>query len=426
MVRKMKDSGVEWIGETPENWNVTKFKYVMKKEKVLCENYTNENILSLTKSGVIVRDVENPTGKMPATFNGYQYVKEGDLLLCLFDIDVTPRCVGIVKDNGITSPAYSRYHLKKGNSLRYYNYLLTYLDDKKILLSFTKSLRNTLTDEYFGVVKTLSPSLVEQQKIADFLDEKTSHLDSVIEKTKQSIEEIKKYKHALVTEAVTKGLNPAVNMKDSGIKWIGEIPEHWEMKKMKKIIKSPLQYGANESGEPFSDSDPRYIRITDITADNQLKNTGRLSLPFSKAQSYLLEDNDILFARSGGTVGKTFLYKSKYGLSAFAGYLIKASIIDKIDPKYVYYYTLSYSYEKWKEQIFIQSTIQNIGADKYANLQISIPPDISEQQQIVDYLDENTTHVDSLIESKVSMISQLVEYKKSMIYEYVTGKKEVE
>src|SRR5699024_9707525 len=115
-----------------------KFKYVMKKDKKIAKKYNNENVISLTKSGVIIRDLENPFGKMPASFDGYQHVEEGDLLLCLFDIDVTPRCVGIVKNNGVTSPAYSRYKLMDGFDINYYNYLLTYLDDEKILLSYTK------------------------------------------------------------------------------------------------------------------------------------------------------------------------------------------------------------------------------------------------------------------------------------------------
>ena len=209
-------------------------------------------------------------------------------------------------------------------------------------------------------------------------------------------------------------------MKDSCVEWIGEIPMDWELHKLKKIIKSPLQYGANETGEPFNETDPRYIRITDITPDNKLKSTGKLSLPESIARSYLLEDNDILFARSGATVGKTFLYKSEYGKSAFAGYLIKASILDSISAEYVFYYTLGYSYEKWKEQVFVQSTIQNIGADKYSNLQIPVPPNIEEQQQIVTFLDDKIYQIDSIIDNTKKSIVELKKYKQSLITEVIT------
>ena len=312
---------------------------------------------------------------------------------------------------------------KKNADLKFFYYCMTVLDYKKYtygsaIPSMSQGILNEISLPY--------PILKEQQKIAAFLDKKTAQIDSILADTKQSIVEFKKYKQALITETVTMGLNTDVKTKDSGIEWIGEIPEHWKLSRLKKIVKSPLQYGANESGEAFNEDEPRYIRITDITIDNKLKATGKLSLPLSIAKPYILADNDILFARSGATVGKTFLFKSEYGMSAFAGYLIKASILDNISAEYIYYYTLSYSYEKWKEQIFIQSTIQNIGADRYSNLQIPIPMSREEQQQIVEYLDEKCAHIDNLIADKEKLLSEFEDYKKSLIYEYVTGKKDVE
>lgn len=209
-------------------------------------------------------------------------------------------------------------------------------------------------------------------------------------------------------------------MKDSGVEWIGEIPEHWKINKLKRVISTPLQYGANESGEPYDEMLPRYIRITDITTDNRLKNTGKLSLPEKTATPYILKNNDILFARSGGTVGKTFIYKEEYGKSAFAGYLIKASIQEELNPLWVYYYTLSYSYEKWKEQVFIQSTIQNIGAAKYANMHLPIPSSIEEQNKIINFLDEKTTRIDSIISQTKESIEAFKAYKQALITETVT------
>ena len=253
-----------------------------------------------------------------------------------------------------------------------------------------------------------------------------AEIDHILEKTRESIEEYKKYKQSLITEAVTKGLNPYVEMKDSGIEWIGEIPKHWRLTKLKKIIDNPLQYGANSSGVIYDESLPRYIRITDITLDNKLKEDCKLSLPIQEAENFILKNNDILFARSGGTVGKTFIYKDIYGLSAFAGYLIKAGISKSIKAEFVYYYTLSSAYNEWKNRIFIQSTIQNIGADKYSNMEIVIPFDMEEQNQIVNYLDIKCTEIDSLISQKEALLLELETYKKSLIYECVTGKREVD
>jgi len=244
----------------------------------------------------------------------------------------------------------------------------------------------------------------------------------------QMIEELKAYKQSVITEAVTKGIRNEElgvrNYKDSGIEWIGDVPEEWEVKRLKQVLSLPLQYGANESGIPYQEGLPRYVRITDIL-DNSLKNDiEKQSLTNQQAEGYILKHNDILFARSGGTVGKSFIFSEKYGLCAFAGYLIKARVNELMEAKFVYYFTQTNCYDEWKKQIFIQSTIQNIGADRYSQLQLPIPP-LAEQQAIADYLDKKCGEIDELITIKQQKIESLKEYKKSVIYEYVTGKREV-
>ena len=208
--------------------------------------------------------------------------------------------------------------------------------------------------------------------------------------------------------------------KDSGISWIGEIPDHWDISKIRYIVRTPLQYGANESGIEYDETLPRYIRITDITMDNRLKSDGKLSLPKDVAEPYILEDGDILFARSGASVGKTFFYENKYGCSAFAGYLIKASVNKaKVFAKYIYYNTLGNNYEEWKSRSFIQATIQNIGADKYNTYIVPIPP-LEEQKSIAAYLDKKTEQVNGLVAAKQKQIELLKEYKQSLIANAVT------
>lgn len=208
-------------------------------------------------------------------------------------------------------------------------------------------------------------------------------------------------------------------MKHSGIEWIGEIPKEWKVLPLKWILRKPLQYGANESGYPFDESLPRYVRITDILNNNLREDIQKQSLTEEQANGYILEKNDILFARSGGTVGKTFLYSSKYGRCAFAGYLIRAQINSQNDSCFIYYYTLSAAYDEWKKQIFIQATIQNIGADRYSLLEIPLPP-LSEQQKIANYLDKVCGEVDEMITLQEQMIEELKAYKQSVITEAVT------
>jgi type I restriction enzyme S subunit len=283
----------------------------------------------------------------------------------------------------------------------------------------------SITHNILKDTKLLLPPLPEQNAITAFLDEKCSIVDSIIKDMNEQIDILNQYKKTVITETITKGLDKNAPMKVSGIEWIGKIPAHWEIKRLKYLLRNPLQYGANETGEPFEENEIRYIRITDITLDNKLKDEDKLSLPLKIAKPYLLQDGDILFARSGATVGKTFLYHSDYGISAFAGYMIKADCDrNKYLSLFVYYSTLSVNYEQWLQLVFTQATIQNIGANKYENLYITCPP-VDEQQKIIAYLNSQCAEINKLISDKQASIQTMQDYKKSLIYEYTTGKKRV-
>lgn len=208
-------------------------------------------------------------------------------------------------------------------------------------------------------------------------------------------------------------------MKDSGVEWLGEIPEEWGICRLKHLLQIPMQYGANETGIEYDEELPRYIRITDITNDNHLKNTGKLSLSLEQAKGYYLREGDILFARSGATVGKTFIYEEKYGRCAFAGYLIRASFQENVVSKFIYYFTLSSGYEMWKNMIFVQATIQNIGAEKYSNLEISLPS-INEQKKIVTFLERKCNDIEKVIHSNRICIEEYKKLMQSIIVEAVT------
>ena len=199
----LKDSGVDWIGQIPEGWGVKKHKYIMSKTKTLCSHYSGQKILSLTRQGVITRDVESGKGKMPASFDGYQFLTRGDLLLCLFDIDVTPRCVGIVESDGLTSPAYSRFKVSEDSNVYYYYYLFLAMDDDKVLLHLAKNLRNSLTEADFGDIKTIVPPYKEQEMIANYLNKKTVLIDKLIQLKKEQIENINKQRQTLIYDYVT-------------------------------------------------------------------------------------------------------------------------------------------------------------------------------------------------------------------------------
>lgn len=211
--------------------------------------------------------------------------------------------------------------------------------------------------------------------------------------------------------------NPYPAYKPSGVEWLGDIPAHWEVKKLKYLVKNRLAYGANEPAIYDNPDHPRYLRITDFDEDGLLRQDTFKSLPPEIANDYLLTEGDVLFARSGATVGKTFYFSGFNSHACFAGYLIRASPDSQlIVPDFLYSFTKSYAYLNWKNAIFNQATIQNIGADKYSILEVPVPP-LSEQIAITDYLDQQTARIDDLLAQKRELINLLQEERTGLINE---------
>ena len=409
-MREMKDSGIEWIGEIPKDWNMVPYKRIMHKIKAICEHYNGEDIISLTMNGVIKRDL-TAGGKMPTSFDGYQYVEPEDLLLCLFDIDVTPRCVGIVRDYGVTSPAYSRFRVHDGYSNRYYDYLLRAIDDDKVFVHLSKNLRSSLTETDFGAIKTCAPPLTEQERIAAFLDSECAEIDAVLEKTLASIDEYKKLKQSVITQAVTKGIRGDRPMKDSGIEWIGEIPDDWNTKKLKYISE------IKQNKYSIKDGDLNYIGLENIIAWNgQYVSTNSI---YDKEQSLICEPNDILFGKLRPYLAKVYIALERQCCSSE---FCVISICDQ-NTKYIWYQLISHGFIFMVDRSTYGTKMPRANTDYLRNMHIVIPP-FSEQQEIADYLDVKCTEIDNLISKKEQYINEIENYKKSLIYEYVTGKKE--
>lgn len=199
---EMKDSGIEWVGKMPLAWDAVPNKYLMYKVKNICPVYNGEDILSLTTNGVIIRDL-NGGGKMPTSFDGYQKVTPGNLLMCLFDIDVTPRCIGLVKNFGLTSPAYSQFVMRTGAYAPYYYYYYLMVDYTKELLHMAKNLRHSLTEDQLGAIKAPKPPYDEQIQIAEYLDNKCSKIGRTIADKNNQLAILEEYKKSLIFEYVT-------------------------------------------------------------------------------------------------------------------------------------------------------------------------------------------------------------------------------
>lgn len=279
--------------------------------------------------------------------------------------------------------------------------------------------------DFIGNLPMLVPPEDEQRAIAAFLDRETARIDALIAKKQRQTELLQEKRAALISHAVTKGLNPNVRMKPSGIEWLGEIPEHWEVRRFKFLLPEPLKYGANEVAELDDPSLPRYVRITDINEDGTLREDTFKSLPEDIARPYLLREGDLLFARSGATVGKTFLYQESWGRAAYAGYLIRARLDrKKMLPRFGAYFAWSRNYWNWLRSSFIQATIENVSAEKYANLMLSVPP-MDEQTKIIEYLDHETSRLEALVSKVGNGIGHLREYRMALISAAVTGKIDV-
>ena len=392
MPREMKDSGIEWIGEIPAEWNLIQLKrYATSNNGREIGNEVDKNFedaIGVYGSGGVFKYTDEYMYAGTAVMFG----RKGTLGKPLY-VD------------GKFWAVDTMYYLTYSEGLHpRYNYYQLIAFDWTPHITQT-ALPSVVASEIVACHFAI-PSLVEQKEIANYLDQKCAEIDSVIEQTKSTIEEYRKLKQSIITESVTKGIRGDRPMKDSGIEWIGEIQEDYQIFRLKHLLKKPLMYGANESGIPFDEDLPRYIRITDITLDGKLKDYGKLSLTEESARDYILENNDILFARSGATVGKAFIYRKEYGNSAFAGYLIKASVNKNILADYLFLYTQSSIY------------------DRYSNLPIVLPT-IDEQEEIVLYLDKKCAEIDTLIEKKTALLEEMEALKKSTIFEYVTGKKEV-
>ena len=407
-----KDSGVEWLGEVPSHWNLIPNKYIFKLRKNVVGKRSNEyDLLSLSLKGVIKRDMENPEGKFPAEFDTYQEVKEGDFIFCLFDVEETPRTVGLSSYRGMITGAYTIFETNNVDKKFIYYFYLN-LDSDKRLKPLYKGLRNTISKETFFSFNTFIPPLSEQQKIAQFLDDKTAKIDQAVDLAEKQIALLKEHKQILIQNAVTRGLNPDVPLKDSGVEWIGQVPEHWEVKKMKFLFK-----------------DTSIKNKPDATLLSVTQNRGVIPRNW-------LEERTVM--PSGNLETFKFIQKDDFAISLRSfeggleichhdGIISPAYTVLKYDKKFLNngYYKYLFKCQKFISEM--QTSIVGIREGKnisYEELKYSfLPiPQIIEQQKIAQFLDEKTAKIDQAIALKTAHIEKLKEYKSVLINDVVTGK----
>lgn len=427
-----KDSGIQWIGQIPKHWNISKLKNMAHKlqsggtpEAGSASFYTDrgDGIPWVTIGDMSTVDSIKDTAKH-ITEEGrlnknLKIFPKGTLL---YSIYATIGKVSELACPATINQAILAISLQDGYFQPYCKYALKAQETFVVSFASANTQANLNAEKVSNFIMPVPP-LPEQQAIAQFLDSKTAKIDETISLYEQQKTDLVEYRKALISDTVTRGLNPNVPLKESGIQWLGQIPEGWKIVPLKFLLASGMMYGANESADEPNMEWPRYIRITDIAENGSLKDETYMSLSPDKAADYMLQKGDILFARSGATVGKTYMFNENYP-ACFAGYLIKATCGKDLLPEFLLKYTQSSVYENWKNSIYIQSTIQNIGADKYNQMPIPVPS-LAEQQAIVSFLDSKTAMIDEAIRRIDEQIADLKAYRTALITDAVTGKIDV-
>ena len=416
---KMKDSGIEWIGEIPETWRVVPLYKYFSERKNKNRAGNEKNLLSLSYGNIIRKNIEAKGGLLPESFTTYNIIEPGDIIIRPTDLQNDKRSLrtGLSNERGIITSAYIDLAPERGTNSRYYHYLLHSYDIQKVFYNMGNGVRQGLNYSEFSKLRVLVPERIEQQQIADYLDYKTTEIDGLIDKINTEIDTLRQYQRSVITRAVTKGLDPNVPMKDSGIEWIGEIPETWRVVPLYKYFSE--RKNKNRAGNEKNLLSLSYGNI--IRKNIEAK--GGL-LPESFTTYNIIEPGDIIIRPTDLQNDKRSL---RTGLSNERG-IITSAYIDLAPERGTnsrYYHYLLHSYDIQKVFYNMGNGVrQGLNYSEFSKLRVLVPERI-EQQQIADYLDNKVSKIQNIIKSKQQQITELTEYKNSLIFEYVTGKKQV-
>ena len=415
-----KDSGSEWLGEIPSSWSMVLLSQIVTQVKNKNTALLEKNLLSLSYGRIKRKPIDTSGGLLPASFDGYNIIEESDIVLRLTDLqnDHTSLRVGLSTERGIITSAYITMRPRNTKCAKYLYYLLHTFDIRKGFYGMGSGVRQGLN--YDEVKRLLLPFPTEEEQLAigDYLDAEIDRIDSVIAESKASIEEYKAWKASIIYEAVTKGLDPDVEMKDSGIEWIGTIPEHWKLEKLKRhtSMLTPMR-----DKPEHLDGEIPWVRIEDYCGkyiDASKEGLGVSSETVAKMNLKVYPVGTVL-CTSSCDLGKCAIV-SRPLVSNQRFIVIIPN--DNTCTDYLYYLMLS---NAERLNYLSTGTIQaNLSRVAFEQLIIQIPP-YNEHEEIASYLDKKMMQVDTLIFEKQALIKDLESYKKSLIFEVVTGKRRV-
>ncbi|EAL3982091.1 restriction endonuclease subunit S [Campylobacter upsaliensis] len=414
-----KPSGIEWLGEIPQSWEIRRLKYLFYISK---EESRDEfpNVLSLTQNGIIERDITTNKGQLAQNYIGYNIVKRGDIILN--PMDLSSGYVAKSTFEGVISQAYIKIRPLETLNLSYYESFFQNLYHYKILWHLGKGIsydhRWTLGNDVFLNIKIPLPPLQEQKEIAEFLDSKCEKIQNYIDKKQKLITLLQEKKQALINEAATKGLNPNIESKNSDIEYLGLIPHHWEVTNLKNIVSIKSGGTPSRDNKDYWNGDIPWIRSEFchnqhiFQCDVKEKIT---TLGLQKSSAKMCKKNTILIALVGATIGQVaFLnFKSAINQNIAAIYPNNAAILDNV---FLFFVALTF---KQRFEILGKYAIANLAF--IGNLKIPLPP-LHEQKEIAAFLDSKVAQIDSVIEKTKKQIELIKEYKNTLINEAVCGR----
>ena len=428
-MREMKGSGIEWIGQIPKGWELRRAKTLFTQRN--SKGNGIEVLLSPTqKYGVVPQSqLEGVVQvKEDTDLQMFKTVHKGDFVISLrsfqggFEYSLY---------EGVCSPAYQVFYPTSPICDTYYRYLFKSQSFISKMNNLTVGIREGKNIQYvdFANSQIPVPPLAEQERIAAFLDAECAEIDAVLEKTRASIEEYKKLKQAVITQAVTKGIRGDRPMKDSGIEWIGDIPGSWEVSSVRYI--GQLQNGISKGGEFFGKGFP-FVSYGDVYKNYELPHSvsGLIDTTEDERATYSVEYGDIFFTRTSETieeVGFSCVCKRSIPNATFAGFIIRLRPFcadEKILTDYAKYYFRGEHIRAYLVKEMNLVTRASLGQTLLKGISVIVPPK-SAQKEIAEYLDDKCADIDALVAKKQQYLTEIENYKKSLIYEYVTGKKEV-
>ena len=415
----MKNSGIEWIGEIPDSWNVVQLASLFIEHKQKNTGMQSNNLLSLSYGKIKRKDINTSDGLLPESFENYNVVDSGDIVLRLTDLQNDQRSLrtGLCLEKGIVTSAYVTLRKRNANlNSEFMHYYLHSFDVRKGFYGMGSGVRQGLNFDGIKKLAVLLPPQKIQEAIVEYLSKKLGEVDKLIEVQQAQIDKLKEYKQSVITEAVTKGLDPTVPMKDSGVEWIGKIPEDWETIRVKQLLNERIERSLTGQEEPLSMS-----QKVGLVPTRMLDSIPNMASSFIGAK--LTYVDDLVFNKLKAHLGVFSV--SKYDGLVSPDYAVYYST-GKINLKYLEYLfkTPQCILEFRKRSTGIAVGLTRLYTDGLFAIECPFP-NHSSQMEIVAYLDDKCAKIDKLIELKQSKIEKLQEYKKSLIYEYVTGKKEV-